>query len=228
MSLVEMSDSPELRHLREATIRRRKSNRHLKIVFLGRIYRLGRFTRLPQRVADLIPSLMDVPEALPYIVEAFDSGQVSTEILSARLRTVEQADGERFDDFSRRALASALRTTSDAELAIAIVGVMGRIGGAFELRELDSAADGHLNLSAWGIREVRSAALISVSILGMEVARQSMIRQLETGNFRSSGRAARPRRREDAYAEERRAEQELVWGTRADYAERSEANLPFE
>jgi hypothetical protein len=85
------------------------------------------------------------PVAIPYLIEALDSGDstlvpLARQILIQGLPNLTVEDADRFDVASRAALGTALRTTSDADFAVAALGALRHVGSNAELTAMDSAA----------------------------------------------------------------------------------------
>ena len=117
------------------------------------------------------------PIAIPYLIEALDSGDSSLvplarQILIQGLPNLREEDAARFDGPARAALGTALRTTSDADFAVAALGALRHVGSSAELPAMDLAAKQQLvNLPKDQRERVGQLALAASADLRLRLAK---------------------------------------------------------
>ena len=132
---------------------------------------------LSKKLKSALLDMASDPVAIPYLIEALDSGDTSLvplarQILIQGLPSLREEDAERFDAPARAALGTALRRTSDAEFAVAALGALRHVGSNSELASMDLAAKQQLvNLPKDQRERVGQLALSASADLRLRLAK---------------------------------------------------------
>jgi hypothetical protein len=194
-----------LQILQRETLQRRKHNRQMRYLFgaiivlcgvvmvaryvidgvvdfsmitsMGCLVGGGMTIGLSPKMKSALQDMASDPAAIPYLVEALDSGDASLvplarQILIQGLPNLRTEDAERFDGPARAALGTALRTTSDADFAVAALGALRHVGSNAELLAMDLAAKQQLvNLPKEQRERVGQLALSASADLRLRLAK---------------------------------------------------------
>jgi hypothetical protein len=132
---------------------------------------------LSRKLKSALLDMASDPAAIPYLIEALDSGDASLvplarQILIQGLPNLSVEDAQRFDGPARAALALALRKTTDADFAVAALGALRHVGSNAELSAMDLAAKQQLvNLPKEHRERVGQLALSASADLRLRLAK---------------------------------------------------------